>query len=286
MKRIVAAILAVVMMVSLASCSFGEKKVIENLGEIGPELMSNYSFDSSLQIFCFDGQKTSCRTIFDSAVIGEIATKINSLENKYEDPSVLRTEWVEPAYGISICSTYGETINLSYSNGLWVSQEGDVFRADSIDLQKFFDLAEPDYEEESGLKFPNSIYICEYCTNYYGTSEDFNFVDGAKLKITNSDSGSLDMTLTNNTGGNLPYGGSFKLQRKVDGNWVFVPTSSDVVLNLAGGGPSLLDGESVVLSAQYSYNYDYLVDGNYRVLLYRENHGFEEPFVAAEFKVK
>lgn len=286
MKKVVSLLLSLVMLLSLVSCSSSSKKVVANLGEPGPEMILGYSEDSAMSIFCFDGETTTCKYIFDDAMIGEIVTKINSLDNVYETPDVLSAEWVEPAYGLTIQSNYGDRINLAYSNGLWITQYGDVYRAEGVGLERFFELAEDGETSEGGRYFPNSIYICEYDAKYYTKSEKFEFVDGVNLKITNSSDGILDMILTNNTDGNLPYGGSFKLQRKIGGDWYYVPESDHLITCIAGGGPSLLPGEAVVLSAQYSYNYNYLISGKYRVLLFRENHGFDKPFVAAEFKVK
>ena len=224
---------------------------------------------SALEIYCFDGENSIRRIVFDEAWKDKVINAVNSLKLTTADDNAL-SGWTEPCYGISMGDKDGMEIWLTYSNGLWIQKGGALYRGE-LDMAAFFDEAASldrtlDYTSQSGISIPNAAILAKYSIKYCqkATGEKVTEKDGVSLRFVSLDGSKVIVEYVNNSDKEYLYGDYYYLQKSIDGEWYQIPVAlsnyafNDIAHILNPGG-----------NAKFTCNltmYGELEAGHYRIV--------------------
>lgn len=219
MKRIIALTTALVCTLTLAGC-----------GSKGNTLMENASPDTSaLALYVYDGETTSRGFIFDSAVENKILDDLASVAAK-EAPDWSPEQITLPIYGLDICDTEGWMINVAWSNGYWITQDGTAYHFDYD-----FEALEDDYDWTSKDTWPSiSIMPCAYYltkdhsgwnASILSPTREFSAPENIAAELISQTGEKVTIALTNAGTEEWCYGEYYYLDVLLDGTWYSVPTA-------------------------------------------------------------
>ena len=242
----------------------------------GIKLLDNASPETcALALYYFDGEKTEMKWIFDQEEEEKIIEEINKLNTKQVDSSKIADIKV-PCYGIGISDKDGEEICLSYCDGLWLTKDGNVYKA-KYNLKKLYDkTSDTGNSYDGGLLYPNAALLGEYDVRFYQKVGDFpGEKNNISLSFVSFEDNIVTVSLKNDSGADFFYGEYFSLQKKIDGEWYVLPMKmtnwgyTDIGLYLPAGESS----EEICNLMPYGT----LEKGTYRI---------EKEGLAAEFEVQ
>ena len=241
---------------------------------------------SCIELYRFDGEKTTRRTVFDKEWEQKVIDEVNNLKLKSVGKDEL-LKWNEPCYGISInAAGYGD-IWLTYSDGLWLTNDSSLYRGE-FDLEKCFDEAaglEGTMEKsfDSGILMPNAAILSKYDLKYChkASNEVYSEKDGVSLRMVSLDGNEATLEYRNDSGIEFTYGEDFTLQKLYD-EWYGIPTASNAIFH------SLLyilnPGDERQIKCNL-FMYGELEDGHYRIVKDDLCAEFDIPFKEVDEKV-
>ncbi|MDE6599826.1 MAG: hypothetical protein K2K34_07090, partial [Oscillospiraceae bacterium] len=134
----------------------------------GNTLMANASPETSaLEFFVYDGENSKLWYLFNNSQENEILKAISAVPaEKAEDWSP--ELFTAPAYGFEISDTDGWVLEAVWSNGYWITQDGEAYRFD-YDFGTFLDKY--DWSDErvfsAAAMLPCANIICRDGDNWY-----------------------------------------------------------------------------------------------------------------------
>lgn len=237
MRKGILVLLCLVMLMSLCSC----------VGMQSPKMLEKADVaNSAMSVYCFDGKTTTEKYIFDSEQEQKIVDEINDLKPSPASKSSIKDMMV-PCYGLMIGGEEGQ-IKLAASNGLWVLQDGSVYKA-QYDLASVFDNASDKdmYTYDGGVRFPNSVFLGANNIAFYRKVGDMpSEIDEVSLSVISYKDNTVTVKFKNESRSDHEYGLPFALQKQIDGEWYVIPPAEDIAFaaiayNLPAGGSSSMD---------------------------------------------
>lgn len=221
---------------------------------------------SALAIFYFDGEETKQKWIFDDEKKNEVIAEINGLNDRKEPQSRI-ADMTVPSYGIDICDKNGFSIWLTYSNGLWLTNDGAVYSAE-YDFERLWSETSTEQTDagKGGINMPNASILGEYDIRYYCKSEELvSEKDGVKLTFASAEEDIVNVTFTNDSDEDFSYGDFYYLQKEIDGEWYQLPVRYSnygfkCILHVLQPGYSATE-------KCYLTMYGALKEGHYRIVL-------------------
>ena len=241
---------------------------------------------SCIELYRFDGEKTIQRIVFDKEWEQKVIDEVNNLKLKSVGKDEL-LKWNEPCYGISInASGYGD-IWLTYSDGLWLTNDSSLYRGE-FDLEKCFDEAaglEGTMENsfDSGILMPNAAILSKYDLKYChkASNEVYSEKDGVSLRMVSLDGNEATLEYRNDSGIEFTYGEAFTLQKLYD-EWYEIPTAINAFFNLPLYWVNPGDERQTKCNL---FMYGELEDGHYRIVKDNLCAEFDIPFKEVDEKV-
>lgn len=249
----------------LAAVLYGIQKV-EGNGKGGDILAGANPDTSAFQMYYFDGETVTVRTLYDKDVEKELIKKINSISLQEAAESAL-SQMDFPFYGFRISDQDGHDISVAASGGVWLKNDGAVYYGDT-DLFLIWEQMEGNDEDTwNVLNFPNAGRLSAYHTFFLLKADEQTAEGPEGLTMTVEDIGTSGITvrIANNSGEEFSYGEYFSLQKQIDGQWYTIPVRADNV-GFQDIAHILPDGES----ASETYNLDIygtLEPGVYRLVV-------------------
>lgn len=249
----------------LAAVLFGIQKVGRN-GKGGDILAGANPDTSAFQMYYFDGETVTVRTLYDKDVEKELIKKINSISLQEAAESAL-SQMALPFYGFRISDQDGHDISVAASGGVWLKNDGAVYYGDTDLLLLWEQMEGNDEDTWNILNFPNAGRLSAYHT-FFLLKADEQMAEGPEgLTMTVEDIGTSGITvrIANNSGEEFSYGEYFSLQKQIDGQWYTIPVRADNV-GFQDIAHILPNGES----ASETYNLDIygtLEPGVYRLVV-------------------
>lgn len=197
----------------------------------GNTLMANASPQTSaLRFFAYDGENSKAWYLFNTAQEKEILRAISAVPaEKTEDWSP--ELFTAPAYGFHIGDTDGWELEAVWSNGYWITQDGDAYRFD-YDFSALSDRY--DWEDESVFStvvMPCAHIICRDGDKWYADrlSPPYAYVDEdapdyISAELVEQTEDTVTLKYTNNGSEDWLYGLHFSVDVCLDGEWYSVPT--------------------------------------------------------------
>lgn len=196
----------------------------------GNTLMANASpGTSALEFFVYDGENTKLRYLFNNSQENEILRAISAVPaEKAEDWSP--ELFTAPAYGFEIGDTGGWALEAVWSNGYWITQDGEVYRFD-YDFGTFSDKY--DWSDERVSKaaaaLPCAHIICRDGDKWYADRLSPPYVDEEapdyiSAELVGQTEDKITVKYTNSGSADWMYGLHFSVDVCLDGEWYSVPT--------------------------------------------------------------
>lgn len=214
------------------SVSYTETEVPEQtVGEAvtGNTLMANASpYTSALRFFAYDGENTKLWYLFNNSQKNEILRAISAVPaEKTEDWSP--ELFTAPAYGFHIGDTEGWELEAVWSNGYWITQDGEAYRFD-YDFGTLSDKY--DWEDErvfSTVVMPCAHIICRDGDKWYADrlSPPYAYEeapDYISAEFVGQTEDTVTVKYTNNGSEDWMYGLHFSVDVLLNGEWYSVPT--------------------------------------------------------------
>lgn len=263
MRKIISVILCFVMLLPLCACAGRQDcKLLEDADVA----------DSVLSLYYFDGTTTTEKWIIGTKQAQKVVDEINDLKTRAVDRSMAK-EISIPCYGLTVGGVRGPQ-RLAYKNGIWIKEDGSVYKAE-YDLASLFENAtDPDQNTyDSGDAFPNARFLGEFDKGFYEKVEDMpSEKDGVSLSFVDLKDNTVTVRIMNNSGGYFVHSEIFSLQKEIDGAWYRVPSDVSFTLPaiyLPSGGS---EDQECPLDT-----YGELSKGRYRI---------EKEGLVAEFEIK
>lgn len=237
-------------------------------GGKGGNILAGASPDTSaFQMYYFDGDMVTVRTLYDPGREKELIKKINAFSLESTDESALSGMEI-PFYGIWISNEEGYDISVTSSKGVWFKNDGSVYYGDT-DLSDLWEQLEGEDEDNTltVLNFPNAGILSAYHQFFMLEAEepDREAAEGLVMSGEDIQSDKITVSITNNSGEEFSYGKYFSLQKQIDGQWYTMPVQADNI-GFEDIAYVLLDGETV--SETYDLGiYGTLEPGVYRLLV-------------------
>ena len=225
---------------------------------------------SALVVYCFDGQRVTTRTLYETEQEQAVLKRLNALAAEPCEQETLK-DWSLPCYGLWISDKEGRDLNAAWSNGIWLDREGQAWYVEADFAGLWEELEELALEGESGiLSFPNAGYLADYNSSFLvpADSEEYGNMSpmelGAEMYVKQISDGIATLVIHNYSGHEIGYSEHFSLQKEVGGQWYILP------VEMAGYGFNdvaylLEDGASVEVTADLNI-YGDLEDGSYRIV--------------------
>jgi len=189
---------------------------------------------SALGLFHFDGEMVTRSFVFNSDEVQQILDELSAVRaTEVSDWSL--DDIALPMFGLSMGAVSGDTINVAWSNGLWITQDGRAYRFDFD-----FDELQQEYNWEatdrflSFTAFPNARLFAQdesgWDSRFLTPAPPIDPPDGITMTLNSWESDTVSVDITNDTDMEWMYGEHFELQILLDGTWREVPAvSGDLV---------------------------------------------------------
>lgn len=227
MKKLAGMMAILIMLIALAACG----------GAKGSGLLSNASPETSaLTLYRYDGEQVTSRTVYDTARVQAIIDELNALEAKPLDSGALE-DWTLPCYGLWIGGRDGMDNLVAWCGGVWLDQNGNVWRTEA-DFKSYWKQLEKE-DEETGLtvlNFPNAGLMGAYDQRFWKPAGKAEPAPDAGGRITHLPLG-MDMTvedvtdgiatvrIDNQSGYVMSFSEYYSLQKEVGGMWYELPVT-------------------------------------------------------------
>jgi hypothetical protein len=273
MKSKIMAILCSLLLLFTTACSSGKK----SLGA-GNDFMGNASpGTSALTLYKYDGKTVTYYRMFNNPQEQEILDTIQKVDVFKDDTWNLK-QIKYPMYGLEIGGQDGFTVFGAWSNGYWITPDGEAYQFD-FDFQKF----EKDYKWDTEEQFPHiGIFPCirhlcqnknEWKQELMVPAEELAESPNVSMETVQVKNALISVKVTNASDMPWEYGERYSLQVELNGNWYIIPP-------LPGNWGFILPlyelpaGESI----ENSYNiemYGTLPAGSYRIVVENLTAEFE-----------
>jgi len=248
MRKTLSVLLCTVFMLTLCCCSpKQEHKLLENVNVT----------DNSLALFCFDGESTYVKFVFEGQE-EKIITEINNLNARQVDLAGIPDLKI-PCYGIEIGDIY-----LTYSNGYWLDKDAKVYKA-KYDFENTFIKAPSDEPQihKGGLRMPNSWYLGAKDIRFYQKSEYMkNVKAGLSISFVSYEDNTVTVNLKNTAHSDCTVGNIFTLQKLINGEWYTIPSKDPMAFTAIAY--ELASGQDIDLKCNLA-PYGELEKGQYRI---------------------
>lgn len=259
MKKTIIILLLVLIIIGLAGYAF-QKKYADS-SETDYVLINDTTFEElQANLFYFDGNNTTIMYCDDKKRITQMLKELTLLKLKKVATKKLK-KMKAPYYGLMV----RDNNPLTYSNGLWYSEDGSVYKAD-YDFEKTYSDLSDSFTRviEGGAPMPNSYILGEYDIRFYTKVTDMpSEKNGIQLSVKSFEHNSITVVLKNTSHSDFLYGEKFSLQKEIDGNWYRLPTKMNVAFHQVG--LSLDAGHSEELTYDIGALYGDLKKGHYRI---------------------
>ena len=216
--------------VSTTETEAPEQTVVE--AATGNTLMANASPETSaLSFFVYDGENTKYWLLFNNSQENEILKAISAVSaEKAGDWSP--ELFTAPAYGFEISDTDGWALEAVWSDGYWITQDGEAYRFD-YDFGTFSDKY--DWSDErvftAAAALPCAHIICRDGDKWYADRLSPPYVDEAapdyiSAELVEQTENTITVKYTNSGSADWMYGLHFSVDVLLDGEWYSVPTIS------------------------------------------------------------
>lgn len=198
---------------------------------VGNTLMAKASPDTSALLFSvYDGETVKNLWLFSFSQEKEILNVISAV------PAEKAMNWspelfTAPAYGFHIGDTYGGALEAVWSNGYWITQDGEAYSFD-FDFGAFSDKY--DWSDESvssaAAALPCAYIICRNGDKWYADrlsppyTDEEEAPDYISAELVEQTEGTVTIKYTNNGSEDWLYGLHFSLDVLLNGEWYSVPT--------------------------------------------------------------
>lgn len=198
---------------------------------VGNTLMANASpGTSALMFFTYDGENSKAWYLFNTSQEKEILRAISNVPvEKAEDWSP--ELFTAPAYGFHIGDTDGGALEAVWSNGYWITQDGEAYSFD-FDFGAFSDKY--DWSDESvssaAAALPCAHIICRNGDKWYADrlsppyTDEEEAPDYISAELVEQTEDTVTIKYTNNGSEDWLYGLHFSLDVLLNGEWYSVPT--------------------------------------------------------------
>ena len=196
----------------------------------GNTLMANASpGTSALSFFVYDGENSKLWYLFNNSQENEILRAISAV------PAEKAENWspelfTAPAYGFEISDTDGWALEAVWSNGYWITQDGEVYRFD-YDFGTFSDKY--DWSDERVFSaadmLPCAHIICRDGDKWYADRLSPVYIDEEvpdyiSAELVGQTEDKITVKYTNSGSEEWMYGMFFSVDVLLDGEWYSVPT--------------------------------------------------------------
>ncbi|MDO4478409.1 MAG: hypothetical protein Q4B73_05170 [Lachnospiraceae bacterium] len=231
-----------------------------------------------MAFYCFDGQNTTIKWLFDTDQEKAIIREINALPLKEADADRL-AEMTIPTYGLEISDKDGFAVWLTYSRGLWLLKDGTVYEG-TFDFPALYNsISDTDMEvRQGGASMLNASYLAVYDNRYLEAAEEPmpSSENGVTLSIKAVADNIVTIAFENESDEDFWFGHYFSLQKEMDGRWYTLPVRAS---NYGFTEEALLVApHETVEDACPLEMYGALDPGNYRIV----KEGLAAPFVIEE----
>ncbi len=212
----------------------GIKSMDLNRADVAPMLQDAKPENCAMMLYCFDGKTVKEKWIVDDEKEQKIIDEINNLKIRAVKDSLIK-DFSIPCYGLTMGGITGHQ-KLAYSNGLWVKEDGSVYKAE-YDLASLFEsTSDPDMKTyDSGIYFPNSAWLGPYDVRFYQKESDMpGEKDGMSLSFVDLKDKTATVRFTNNSEYEYVYGEGYSLQKLIDGEWYTLSTKENIYFNALG----------------------------------------------------
>ena len=195
----------------LAAVLYGIQNVGRN-GKGGDILAGANPDTSAFQMYYFDGETVTVRTLYDKDVEKELIKKINSISLQEVEESTL-FQMDLPFYGFRISDQDGHDISVAASGGVWLKNDGAVYYGDTDLFLLWEQMEDNDEDTWNILDFPNVGRLSAYHTFFLLKADEHTAEGSEGLTMTVEDIGTSGITvrIANNSGEEFSYGEYFSL---------------------------------------------------------------------------
>ena len=195
----------------LAAVLYGIQNVGRN-GKGGDILAGATPDTSAFQMYYFDGETVTVRTLYDKDVEKELIKKINSISLQEVEESTL-FQMDLPFYGFRISDQDGHDISVAASGGVWLKNDGAVYYGDTDLFLLWEQMEDNDEDTWNILDFPNVGRLSAYHTFFLLKADEQTAEGSEGLTMTVEDIGTSGITvqIANNSGEEFSYGEYFSL---------------------------------------------------------------------------
>ena len=232
---------------------------------------------SALFFYYYDGGEVVTYLLFDLDIKKEIIEKLNSV------PASRAYDWsledtALPVYGLSIGDRSGLILNVAWSNGYWITRDGEVYTFNfDFETLRYFPWEEARRSSPSFAHFPNSRFLTKDDAGWNNTLMSLSRpveesmrddIDGITMTLVDWNSEKVNVVISNARYGRNEfwgYGEHFTLDVLLDNQWYSVPPPQsidfiDIGLSVCAGGEE-----------QHTFwisNFGDLPSGTYRIVSY------------------
>ncbi len=179
--------------------------------------------NSALAAYYYDGETVTCRYLYDTGAEKQILEELNALPAQPLEQSALEN-WSLPCYGLWIASQEGNDLNVAWSEGVWLDQDGNVYQVDA-DFEGLWN--DKDWRDEDiyiPLNFPNAGYLAKYDSNFLQEYVPASTApEGVSMEVKSYVDNIATVTIDNQSGADFDYSEYYSLLREIDGGWYLVP---------------------------------------------------------------
>lgn len=239
----------------------------------GEDLLSGA--DDVLYLAVYDGETTTYWSLYDDTQEQALLAALSDAVGKRRVSDWTPEQVTLPVCGLTL-GAGGETMELAWSNGYWITPEGEVRRGELLELEAYAWEDPRSCASTAGL--PCAALLCRrgdsWRTDMLPPAEPLTEAEGLTLTAAGLTEGVLHTRLRNETGEEALYGEGFTLQVLLDGLWRDVPVRNARMFNLLGY--PLPAGETAEVDFDIGDVYGSLPAGHYRLV---------QDDIAAEFDV-
>ncbi len=208
-------------LVSLVSTGCAKQEPNHLLNNASPET-------SALSFYQYSEDSSASYIIFDTKTVEEIVNQLSKITAKevegwsYDDITF-------PIYGLEIGGKDDFSVNVAWSNGYWITQEGGIYSYD-FDFSTLLD--QYDWEQREGSMnltyFPCASRLLKdergWNQKLLTLAPDLNAPEGITANLESMDKDTMVVSYTNHSGKEWVYGTYYHLEVLLDGSWYLIPT--------------------------------------------------------------
>lgn len=191
-------------------------------------LLENASPDTSaMELYIYDGHTATRKFLYDSEEEKEILRALASVPvQKAEDHTL--ADVMLPIYGIRIGGKDEQDVQAAWSDGYWITKEGEVYDLDHDfeALAAEYDWQDPDTWETISV-LPCARFLCEDGDGWYAPlltpARELLAPEDISLRLVSQTGDSVTVSFSNEGDEEWTYGEYFSLQVLLDDVWYEIP---------------------------------------------------------------